>query len=60
MALPKRRHSHGRGARRRAHDALKPIQISVCPRCSHVNQPHRVCGNCGYYKGRQVIAKETA
>ena len=60
MALPKRRHSHTRGAKRRANDYLTSPGVSICPHCNHTNQPHRVCANCGYYKGREVIGKETS
>jgi len=26
-----------------------------CPQCKQQKLPHRVCGVCGYYDGRQVI-----
>ena len=59
MPLPKRRHSRSRGGMRRAHDFLRPVGISICPHCNQANQPHRVCSNCGYYKGREVLHKES-
>jgi len=39
---------------RRSHHHLKPLQIQYCPRCEHPVLPHRVCGNCGHYQGREV------
>lgn len=56
MANPKRRHSKARRDTRRAHDALTNPATSVCSECGEVKRPHRVCANCGFYKGRQVIA----
>jgi large subunit ribosomal protein L32 len=29
-----------------------------CPQCHQPKLPHRVCANCGYYDGRQVIEVE--
>ena len=26
-----------------------------CPQCGEYKTPHRVCGNCGYYNGREVV-----
>jgi large subunit ribosomal protein L32 len=28
---------------------------STCPQCGEVKLPHRVCGNCGYYNGKQIV-----
>ena len=53
--LPKRRTSSGRGDRRRSHDALKAHNTLVCSNCGETRLPHRVCANCGYYKGRKVV-----
>jgi large subunit ribosomal protein L32 len=58
MPNPKRRHSKTRTAKRRTHDALRPIGTSECPQCHELKLPHTVCRNCGYYKGRQVRAVE--
>jgi len=55
MANPKRRHSKARRDKRRAHDALTPPSLSVCPNCSEPKQPHRVCPHCGFYKGKEVV-----
>ena len=55
MAHPKRRHSNSRTGTRRAHDAAIPKSVSKCPHCGVYVLPHRVCGKCGYYRGRQVI-----
>jgi len=54
MAQPKRRHSHARKNKRRAHDFLEVEGLSLCPNCKEPKLPHRVCPGCGYYDGRQV------
>lgn len=59
MALPKRRHSHSRTRKRRSHDALKAPGISLCPECGDPKEPHRLCGSCGKYRGREVYALDT-
>jgi large subunit ribosomal protein L32 len=43
---------------RRAHDALKPIFLSKCPRCTQSLRPHTVCANCGYYRDRSIVDVE--
>jgi len=56
--LPKRRQSRGRTRRRRAHDHLSRIKLVECPTCHEMRLPHRVCANCGSYKGEAVLAVE--
>lgn len=58
MGLPKRRHSNARTRKRRAHDALSLPAVGVCPHCRERMLPHRVCPNCGQYRGREVIKRE--
>jgi len=55
MPNPKRRHSKARRDKRRAHDALTPPPRSECPNCHEAKLPHRVCSQCGHYKGKQAI-----
>jgi len=55
MPNPKRRHSKSRTSKRRAHDALPAVSLSICPQCHERILPHRACPHCGFYKGRQVI-----
>ncbi len=55
MPNPKRRHSKSRTRMRRAHDALKPVQLAKCSNCQSLRMPHRVCPYCGYYGTRQVL-----
>lgn len=57
MAVPKRKTSPSRKGMRRAHDALKPTNHGECGNCGEVKLPHHVCRACGYYDGRNVIAK---
>jgi len=57
-ALPKRKISKGRRNRRRAHHALKPVQLVDCPSCGEKMRPHRVCPNCGKYQGRSIFEME--
>ena len=60
MAVPFRKVSKTSKRTRRAHDALKAPTTTTCPNCGEVIKPHRVCDKCGYYKGKDVINKETA
>jgi large subunit ribosomal protein L32 len=34
--------------------------IVVCPHCGESKLSHRVCKECGKYKGRQVLRKKEA
>ncbi len=58
MPNPKSRHSKSRRGKRRAHDFLTARSLSNCSNCGTPVLPHRVCPNCGHYKGRQVIEIE--
>lgn len=49
-----RHHSTSKVGRRRSHLALKPPNLSSCPRCRAPMLPHRTCPTCGYYKGREI------
>ena len=53
--LPKRKHSPGRTHRRRAHDALHPINLVECSSCHEKRLPHHVCPKCGNYRGMDVL-----
>jgi large subunit ribosomal protein L32 len=55
MAVPKRRTSKAKRDSRRAHDSLGMPARSKCPQCGEPKPPHRVCGNCGTYRGREVV-----
>ena len=55
MIAPKRRTSKAKRDKRRSHDALAAPPRSLCPQCREPKMPHRVCPNCGTYRGREVI-----
>ncbi len=56
MAVPKKKTSKSKSRSRRASAwTLDAPPRSTCSRCSAVKLPHRVCGNCGWYKGRQAL-----
>ncbi|MGH7901515.1 MAG: 50S ribosomal protein L32 [Thermodesulfobacteriota bacterium] len=57
MALPKRKHSKARSAKRRTHYKVTKPGLSICSNCGELKTPHRVCPSCGYYKGR-IFKKE--
>ena len=57
MAVPKRRVSTTRRDKRRSSVwKLDAPTLTLCPQCGEYIRPHRLCGNCGFYKGRQVVA----
>ena len=55
MAVPKRRTSKRKKRARSTHKKAAPIVIQACPRCGSPKRPHRVCGECGYYAGKQRV-----
>ena len=60
MAVPKRRVSHARRDKRRSSVwKLKAPALDRCG-CGALKLSHRVCPECGQYKGRQVVTKEEA
>lgn len=58
MGVPKRKMSKSRQRSRRKANSWRAGQLARCPQCGSNFQPHRVCPNCGYYKGRQVVTIE--
>lgn len=55
MALPKGKISKARKRSRRANWKLNQPGIVECAQCHEAKLAHRVCKNCGYYDGEQVI-----
>jgi large subunit ribosomal protein L32 len=58
MAVPKKKQSKTRTATRKATWKAEPTAYSACPQCKQPKLPHRVCGTCGYYAGRQAVEVE--
>ena len=56
MAVPKRKTSKARKNKRRsAVWKLEVPTMSKCHRCGELKAPHKVCKNCGFYKGVEVL-----
>jgi large subunit ribosomal protein L32 len=55
MAAHSYKLSKSRKGSRRAHHALRAPGFSLCPRCTQPKLPHRICSNCGFYKGERVV-----
>ena len=45
---------------RRSHLALNVPGMITCPNCGELTLAHRVCSNCGFYKGKQVVVVKTS
>ncbi len=58
MANPKYRFSKQRTRKRRANYKAEAVTYAVCSNCGAPVQFHRVCNECGYYKGKPAIEKE--
>ncbi len=58
MAVPKNKVSKARRDKRRANWKLTAPNLVECPQCHELKLPHRVCPNCGQYKGKEVIKVE--
>jgi large subunit ribosomal protein L32 len=60
MAVPKKKQSHSRTAKRRAQHKIGTPTLNACPQCHSPRRPHRVCPVCGFYAGREVVAPAAA
>ncbi|MGI6393721.1 MAG: 50S ribosomal protein L32 [bacterium] len=59
MAVPKRKHCKARSRRRRGgHLKSSPIATISCSKCGGITVPHRICPNCGNYKGKEFVSVE--
>lgn len=59
MAVPKRKVSHARKMKRRSSVwKLTAPALVKCPKCGEYTAPHKVCSECGYYDGKEIIKKE--
>ncbi|MDD2499120.1 MAG: 50S ribosomal protein L32 [Desulfitobacteriaceae bacterium] len=57
MGVPTRRTSKANKRMRRANHNISKPALSECPQCHAFKKPHHACPECGYYKGKEVIAK---
>lgn len=57
MAVPFRRTSKTRKNKRRTHLKLAVPGMVLCPDCGEYKLSHRVCKECGTYKGEKVASK---
>lgn len=56
MAVPKRKTSQSKTSSRKSANMKKTAtNISLCPQCHEPKLPHRVCPNCGFYDGKDVV-----
>ena len=60
FAVPFRKVSKTRGRKRRTHYKISENTVTTCSKCGATVKPHRVCKECGNYKGKEVIKKEEA
>ncbi len=58
MVEPKKKKSRSRRDKRRANWKLTVPGLVECPQCHKPKLPHRVCPECGYYDGREVVPAE--
>jgi large subunit ribosomal protein L32 len=55
MAHPKHKISKQRRNKRRTHDKAEVPTLAACSNCGATVLYHRVCPECGYYRGRLII-----
>ena len=59
MAVPKKKVSRRRGRNRRAGSFKLTLPgMMECPQCHKMKLANRVCKNCGYYDGKQIVNVE--
>ncbi len=59
MAHPKRKISKQRTRKRRTHYKAEAPNVINCANCGSPTLYHRVCPECGHYKGQLAIEKDS-
>ncbi len=49
------RHTKGHTRNRRSHHALTAKNLIACTNCKAMIQGHKMCDECGFYKGKLVL-----
>lgn len=55
MATSKKRKSLERRRRARAQSKVSLPMVVKCSNCGEYKLPHRMCGKCGFYRGKCII-----
>lgn len=55
MAEPKKRTNNSKQGMRRMHDKVIGLSVVFCEKCHEPKQKHKLCYNCGSYKGKTII-----
>ncbi len=58
MAVPKRKQSKSRTNKRFANYKATAPELVECPHCHALKVAHRVCANCGFYDGKEVVVQK--
>ena len=56
MAVPQTKTTSSKPGMRQSHDHLLAANPAECSNCGELKRPHHVCGACGHYDARQVVA----
>lgn len=56
MAVPKKKTSKSKKGMRRSHHNIPIPKIVYCE-CGAPSLPHRVCPECGKYKGQEIVSR---
>lgn len=57
--VPARRSSKSAKRSRRAHHAIRALNLSACPRCDTARLPHHACPKCGYVNAKVSVEVKT-
>ena len=60
MAHPKSKISKTRRDKRRTHYKAVEPSLTVCGNCGATRLMHRVCPECGFYRGKMAVEKSAA
>lgn len=55
MPVPKRKTSKARRDQRSSAKFIRVKCFVKCSNCDHTINPHQLCEQCGFYKGRKIM-----